>query len=252
MSTTTDRVLGSSNSQYNVVFTDKKDNSQMDQSDFLKLMVAQMQNQDFTNPTDNTDMINQMVQFSNMQMMQQMASYSKTNYAMSLVGKTVTASRFNVSGNLDSTTGTVQKVSLVDNEYVLYVGGKKYTLDQIMSIGGGGAAGDESTIDPTGYPLKVSGATQTSATLEWPTPTEDELEASNLKYSVYYSTEGPFDTLEEVEKGVVAGGIKDQKGVNKVEVTGLNPGERYYVNVVVTDAAGKKTVYKPGIIRTLS
>lgn len=251
MPTTTDRVLGSSNGQYDVVFTDKKDNSQMDQSDFLKLMVAQMQNQDFTNPTDNTDMINQMVQFSNMQMMQQMASYSKTNYAMSLVGKTVTASRFNVSGNLDSTTGTVQKVSLVDNEYVLYVGGKKYALDQIMSIGGA-TTGDESSIDPTGYPLKVSGATQTSATLEWPTPTEDELEASSLKFSVYYSTEGPFDTVAEVEKGVVASGIKDQKGVYKTEVTGLNPGERYYVNVVVTDAAGKKSVYKPGIIRTLS
>ena len=134
MSTSTDRVMGS-NGKYDVVFTDKKDNSQLSQSDFLKLMVAQMQNQDFTNPMDNSQMIDQMVQFSNMQMMQEMASYSKTMYAMNLVGQTVTATRFNVSGQLDTTTGKIDKVSFVDNEYVFYIGEKKYTMAQIMEIG---------------------------------------------------------------------------------------------------------------------
>ena len=86
-------MLGSSGNTINAVFTDKTDNSQLEQSDFLKLMVAQLQNQDFTNPMDNSDMINQMVQFSNMQQMQEMANYSKINYAMSMIGKNVTASR---------------------------------------------------------------------------------------------------------------------------------------------------------------
>lgn len=133
LSNSVERTLGTGN-RYDAVFTDKKDNSTMDQADFLKLMVAQMQNQDFTNPMDNSAMVDQMVQFSNMQMMQEMAGYAKTNYALSLVGKMATASRFTVSGELDTTTGVVEKVSLTDNEYVLYIAGKKYTPGQIMSV----------------------------------------------------------------------------------------------------------------------
>lgn len=127
----------------NAVFTDKTDNSTLEASDFIKLMVAQMQNQDFYNPTDTGDMLNQIATISNMQMMQEMASYSKMNYAMSLVGKVVTASRFNVSGNLETTTGVVDKLSLVNNEYILYIGDKKYTLQQVMEVGTGGGNGGE-------------------------------------------------------------------------------------------------------------
>ena len=110
----------------NAVFTSKKDNSTLSAEDFLKLFVTQLKNQDFSNPMDNSEMMNQVTQLSNMQMMQQMAQYSKSSYAMSLVGKYVTASRYNVSGKLDTTTGMVDKVSLVGNEYVFYIDGKTY------------------------------------------------------------------------------------------------------------------------------
>lgn len=242
----TDRVQGSSN-QYDAVFTDKKDNAEMDHMDFLNLMITQMQNQDFTNPMDNSQMLTQMVQFSNMQMMQEMATYSKTNYAMSLVGKSVTASRFTMNGQLDTTSGPVQKVSLVDNEYVIYVGGKKYTLDQIMSVDGTGEG--SSTIDPEKFPLKVEEVTDKSALIKWKVPTEDEMAAKDLKYSVYYSTEEKFDTVEDVEKGTLVGS-KDQKDITELEVTGLDPNQTYYVNVVVTDAAGNKTIYKQATFTT--
>jgi len=118
----------------NAVFTDKTDNSAMEPSDFIKLMVAQMQNQDFTNPADTGDMLNQIATMSNMQKMQEVASYSKMSYAMSIVGKVVTASRFNVSGTTDTTTGVVDKLSIVDDEYVLYIGEKRYELSQIMEV----------------------------------------------------------------------------------------------------------------------
>ncbi len=93
MSDSYDRVLGADKTTYNAVFTDKTDNSILEASDFMNLLIVQLQNQDFTDPMDNSDMVNQMATFSNMQMMQEMASYSKTMYAMNLVGKTVTASR---------------------------------------------------------------------------------------------------------------------------------------------------------------
>lgn len=246
----TNNRVSNQNNQFDAVFTDKKDNSQLEPMDFITLMVTQMQNQDFNNPMDNSQMITQMAQFSNMQQMQQMAGYVKTSYAMSLVGKNVTASRFTVGGELETTTGRVDKVSLVDNEYVLYVGGKKYTIEQIMSIGAEGSS-EESTVNPAGYPLKTKDITSDTATVEWNIPTEDATVGSKLKYTVYYSKEKDFNTVEQVEKGTQVGAA-NQKEVTSQKLTDLDPNTTYYVNVVVTDANGVKTVYKPISMKTLS
>lgn len=238
----------STNNRFDAIFTNKKDNSQLTQSDFLNLMIVQMQNQDFTNPMDNSQMITQMVQFSNMQQMQEMASYSKTNYAMSLVGKTVTASRFNVSGNLDTVTGVVQKVSLVDDEYVIYVGGKKYELSQIMEVQNGGSNGG-STVQPDGYDISFSDVKSDSFKVSWEVPTEDPGQAGELKYTVYYSKE-PIGTIEDIDQHGKVYGTPDQKGFTKEEITGLDANTVYYVNVVVKDAAGNRTCYKPITVKT--
>lgn len=69
------------------------------QADFLKLMTAQLQNQDPFNPVDNTQMVAQMAQFSSLSGITEMASTLKTiaakltgtstSDAMAYVGKTV-------------------------------------------------------------------------------------------------------------------------------------------------------------------
>jgi hypothetical protein len=120
---------------WNAVFTDEKSNN-ISVNDFLTLMVAQLKNQDFMNPVDDTQYVTQLAQFATMQQMQDMATYMKTNYVMSLVGKNVTAAKFSVSGELQKEVGAVQKVSLVDNEYSIYVNGTKFSLEQIMEING--------------------------------------------------------------------------------------------------------------------
>ena len=248
MDTTVNRATGGTHAgnQFDAVFADKEDNSTIDASAFLNLMVTQMQNQDFTNPMDNSDTINQMAQFSNMQSMQEIALQSKTSYAISLVGKNVTASRFTVSGDLDTTTGVVEKVSLVDNEYVLYVGDKTYTIDQIMTIG----TVESGQVKPQNYDLSVTDITSSAAKLKWEVPTEDTIKAKDLKYTVYYSQEEGFDTLEAVEKGTMAGS-KNQKNVTETDLSSLESGTTYYVNVVVTDPEGRKSVYKPKSFITL-
>lgn len=240
--------------QYDAVFTDKKDNSILDPNQFLNLLIVQMQNQDFMNPMDDTQYITQMAQFSNMQQMQQMTEYTKTNYALSLVGKTVTASRPETSGNLDTTTGVVEKVSLVDNEYILYIKGKRYTLSQVMVIGGSGETeggdGDKPKppFDASGIQIEKGDVTDTTAKISWKLPTEDEMVLKGLKYTVYYSKEGPFDKLEDVEKGTKFG--EGQENLTEEEITGLSPDTTYFVNVVVEDEKGNKSVYKPVEIRT--
>ena len=138
---------------WNAVFEDKK-SSAIDTDSFLALIVAQMTNQDFMNPMDDTAMVTQMVQMNTMQMMQEMATQTKTSYVMGMVGKTVTAARINVSGELLKETGPVQKVTLTNNEFAVYVNGKRFTLEQIMEIGTSeglsGADGADKTEDPDG------------------------------------------------------------------------------------------------------
>ena len=73
--------------------------STLGQSDFLKLMTAQMQNQDPFNPVDNTQMVAQMAQFSSLAGISEMSTTLKaisdklggttTADAVSYIGKTV-------------------------------------------------------------------------------------------------------------------------------------------------------------------
>ena len=215
-------------------------------SDFLKLFVTQLQNQDFNDPMDNSEMMNQITQLSNMQMMQQMAEYSKTSYAMSLVGKTVTASRY-TNGKLDTTTGTVSKVSLVDSEYVMYVNGKKYSLEQVMEIQKD--PDDSASLDFSSYSIRATSITSSSATVSWDVPTEDSTVASGLKYTVYYSKEEPFNTVSTVKSGT-SFGAKGQSDLQGAVITGLDAGQSYYINVLVEDADGKEYVYTPTLVAT--
>ena len=239
------RTTGPSN-QFDAVFSDKEDNSIMDPSAFLQLMVTQMQNQDFTDPMDTGDQVAQMAQFSNMQMMQEMASHSKTNYAMSMVGKNVTASRFTVSGDLDTTTGMVEKVSLVDNEYIMYIGDKKYTSEQIMSVG----MAESVAVDPTKYDMEMRDITSDSAVLQWKVPTENAEKAKELTYTVYYSTDEDFDSVAQVEAGTKVG-KGEEKNITHMTIKDLDPATTYYANVVVSDPSGNKSVYKPKKFITL-
>lgn len=127
--------------QYNAVFTDEKKAVSVD--DFLTLMVAQLTNQDFMNPVDDTQYVTQLAQFATMQQMQELASYMKTGYVLSLIGQNVTAAKFTVAGDVKKETGPVEKVTLADNEYAVYVNGQKFKLEQIMEIHTGNSASDE-------------------------------------------------------------------------------------------------------------
>ena len=115
------------------VFGDASDKA-VSREDFLTLMVAQLKNQDFMNPVDDTQYVTQLAQISTMQQMEEMAYNAKSTYVTSLVGKTVTAAKFMVAGDLKKTEGVVNKVSLLDGKFVIYVEGESYGMDEIMEI----------------------------------------------------------------------------------------------------------------------
>lgn len=236
--------------EYNAVFTDKKDNGvQVD--DFLNLMVQQLANQDFMNPVDDTQYLSQLAQFASMQQMQELAAYSKSNYVMSLFGKDVTVAKMGLGGSVDKTTGPIEKVSLVDNEYKIYVKGKAFTLEQIMEIHDPVKKG-ESSVDTTNKAIGAKDITYDSASFEWPLASSNETVGDKVKYSVYYSTNEKFDTAEEVEANGKLAGAKDRTKLTSESIKGLESNTTYYVNVVVTDENNVKSVYQKAIFKTLT
>lgn len=120
--------------KYNNMFSNEaKDN--LDQADFLKLMVEQLKNQDFQNPTDNTQFIAQMAQFTTLQSQQEATYYSQATYATSLVGKKVAVSGTTASGRFTTEVGMVTSVRLTDNKFLYTVNGKEYDAKNIMEVG---------------------------------------------------------------------------------------------------------------------
>lgn len=235
----------SGGTNYNATFTDKKTNDAVSVDDFLNLMVAQLKNQDFMNPVDDTQYVTQLAQFATMQQMQELASYSKSNYVLSLPGKVITCAKFNVNGTIDKQTGPVQKVSLVDNEYKITVNNKQFSLDQIMEINGLESA-NGNKVDASNLAISAKDVTTDSVSLEWTAPSS----ATELKYTMYYSNTKEMDTVEEVEKNGTCVGEKNRKNFNSETLKGLHPDTTYFVNVVVTDAGGNKSVYQKATFTT--
>lgn len=235
------------NQTYDLVFTDKADQS-VSVDDFLNLMVMQMTNQDFLNPMDDTQMVAQLAQFATMQQMQELAEYSKSNYVSSLLGKTVTASKFTVSGATETQTGPIQKISLVDNEYTLTVNGVNYSLSQIMEMRD--SSDSELKFDASSFTVLQETVTDSWAEIRWPETTTDEELLKTLKYSVYYSTENNLNSVEDIEANGTLSGEANRVATTSDIVMGLEPNTTYYINVMITDASGNKTAYRPLVVRT--
>lgn len=116
------------------IFADSTKDS-LSVNDFFNLMITQLTNQDFMKPVDDTQYLAQLAQFSTMQQMTELAQYSKTNYATSLIGKEVTVATNDTESEESFITGMVDRVSVKNEKYYVQVNGKDYSLSQINSFG---------------------------------------------------------------------------------------------------------------------
>lgn len=102
----------------------------LDQNDFLKLLVTQIQYQDPLNPKSNTDMAAQMAQFTALQQTTDMSSSLSMLQANNLIGNQVTL-------QLDSRTrtiGIVEGVTMNNGKPQITVQGRTYDLSQIVAV----------------------------------------------------------------------------------------------------------------------
>ena len=118
------------------------DNFGLDFTDFLQLMVAQLQNQTIDSAADTSDMLNQLVQMSVVGMMstvksslENLTSASTLTYAASLVGKTVTVGAYDENGEIKEIVGEVTGTGTYQGMPVIFIGDDMYALNSIMAVG---------------------------------------------------------------------------------------------------------------------
>ena len=118
-----------------LVVEGRKPSHELGKDDFLKLLITQLSHQDPTKPTDNTQMIAQMAQFSSLEQMTNMnQEFSKMNQMLvsaqgvNTIGKTV-----DIAIGDTSTTGVVEAVTYGQNPQVR-VGNMYYDLKQITAV----------------------------------------------------------------------------------------------------------------------
>lgn len=128
----------------NLGFTvaDEDDAFGLNFEDFLQLMVQQLQNQTIDNTADTSDMLNQMVQMSTVQMMtkvqsslEEISAANTLTYAASLVGKTVTVGAYDEEGNIQEIVGEVTGTGTYEGVPVIFVNDEMYPLNSIMAVG---------------------------------------------------------------------------------------------------------------------
>ncbi len=109
--------------------------STLDYNDFLQLMVAQLQNQDPLNPTDSSEFMSQIAEFSNVEQginanskLDQLLVNSNISQASTMIGLQLTDS--------DGTTGVIQSVRIDSSgSTAILTSGKQVTIDAGVTIG---------------------------------------------------------------------------------------------------------------------
>ena len=119
--------------------TSRKNNTDLDMTDFLQLMIVQLQSQTLDDTMDTSEMMNQMVQ---MQMVTAITNMTETNimtYASSLVNKEVTIGIVN-GDTLEERVVTVIGTGMSNGQQVIFGQDENgdvetYNLNQIMAVG---------------------------------------------------------------------------------------------------------------------
>lgn len=106
---------------------------ELDKDAFLQLLVAQMKYQDPLEPTDNTEYVSQLANFSSLEQMQNMnASLENMSLASDLQRASNLVGKFaSVKVGDQTITGKVDSVEYKDGTAYLSIEGKKYALSQL-------------------------------------------------------------------------------------------------------------------------
>ena len=109
-----------------------------DKSDFMKLLVAELQYQDPMNPTTDREYIGQLAQFQTLDLMQKlsdtmsaMADMQQLGQGAALIGKTIEAKQ---DGSEELVTGVVTEVGIESGVAILRIGDTTVPLHNVIRV----------------------------------------------------------------------------------------------------------------------
>lgn len=105
--------------------------SDLDSTAFLKLLVLKLQNQDPLNPSDDTQFISELAQFTSLEQMTAVSSNTSLSNAFGLIGKTVTGL---ASDNKTEVQGVVDSVSTSSGTIYLNIGNYSIAVSNVESV----------------------------------------------------------------------------------------------------------------------
>lgn len=123
----------SNHEKYAHMFENSDGNDMISTDTFFNLLMAEMSNQDPLEPMSNTEFVSQMAQFTALQAQKDNLKYSMSNYAATLIGKTLTMNAQNDDGSLIS--GVCSGVSISGSDVTVTVNGKSYNLSAVKAVG---------------------------------------------------------------------------------------------------------------------
>ncbi len=155
MTTITDQITAMRNETAQVQSAQSRTTGMKNDSNvFLTLMLKQLESQDPTQPTDNTEWLSQLAQYSSLEQMSKMnsglencAQYinamyndmmlnSEINQTLAMIGKDVTIQLPNESDPKNPTkiTGTVTEASFESGSGQIKVNDEYYSIENVVSI----------------------------------------------------------------------------------------------------------------------
>lgn len=121
--------------QYGVQETVSTENNDLGKDAFLNLLVTQMQYQDPLEPSDNSEFLAQMAQFSALEQMQNLNATMSMSQASSLIDKYVQGSVTNdVSGETTQVVGIVDAVNLKNGVPYLLINKQEMALSNVQNV----------------------------------------------------------------------------------------------------------------------
>lgn len=100
--------------------------------------------------------------------------------------------------------------------------------------------------------IEINEVTENSVLLNWVKAMEDNIIKSNLKYYIYQSELDNLNTVTQCQANGVLINDNNTDDIDEFRVENLLSNKKYYFNIVVSNSAGKKALYKPASATTLT
>jgi flagellar basal-body rod modification protein FlgD len=112
-----------------------RNTGELGKDDFLNLLVTQLRYQDPLAPTENTEFIAQMAQFSALEQMQNLNTSFNATKAYTLIGKGITANIVDKkTGEITVYSGDVSSIKYSNGGYYAIVSGVEVSIDDIVNV----------------------------------------------------------------------------------------------------------------------